>query len=174
MAGYRCRVQGTRPSVFRPSLPPNLRSIDGGEKEREKERGDFCARGLRRERGDPSRFGENWFEAVNDRGITVDGGGGKGRREREREREEGGTRSLIDVCRKSDRYFGTIRLFFLGQRRRLVQGHLVANHLESVVYALLLFFSFLPFLFLPPRFFSLLFRISLSLSLSFFPFFSAV
>ena len=35
MAGYRCRVQSTRPSVFRPSLPPNLRSIDEGERERE-------------------------------------------------------------------------------------------------------------------------------------------
>ena len=91
---------------------------------------------------------------------------GGGEREREREREEGGTRSLIDVCRKSDRYFGTIRLFFLGQRRRrLVQGHLVANHLESVVYALLLFFSFLPLLFLPPRLFSSLSYFSFSLSL---------
>lgn len=158
MAGYRCRVQGTRPSVS--SIPSSSFDRWGSA-----ERGGILREGIetraRRAKLFRGKLIRSRERAWNYRRW--------GRRKGEGRREEGGTRSLIDVCRKSDRYFGTIRLFFLGS---FVQGHLVANHLESVVYALLLFFSFFPF-----RSSSCLLvssSSSFSFSFPFLPFFSAV
>lgn len=157
MAGYRCRVQGTRPSVS--SIPSSSFDRWGSA-----ERGGILREGIetraRRAKLFRGKLIRSRERAWNYRRWSV------GEEERG---EEGGTRSLIDVCRKSDRYFGTIRLFFLGS---FVQGHLVANHLESVVYALLLFLSFFPF-----RSSSCLLvssSSSFSFSFPFLPFFSAV
>lgn len=158
MAGYRCRVQGTRPSVS--SIPSSSFDRWGSA-----ERGGILREGIetraRRAKLFRGKLIRSRERAWNYRRWSV------GEEERGGRREEGGTRSLIDVCRKSDRYFGTIRLFFLGS---FVQGHLVANHLESVVYALLLFFSF----FRSSSCLLVSSSSSFSFSFPFLPFFSAV
>lgn len=79
---------------------------------------------------------------------------------------EGGTRSLIDVCRKSDRYFGTIRLFFLGQEEvRPGPPRCEPPRVGGICASSLFLFLLFPLLFLPLvfPFFFFLSRSSLSL-----------